>query len=187
MPRRPRFVRRFQWRRQARSHRHADGKLDVAIVTESTDVDLLYGRGDGTFDPVVRIVLPPNPPTSLSAKGGAVVVGDFNYDGLVATIAPSFSGGAVTFSEAGTTLGTSQVVNGKAISPLRVKGVASIGITPAGTGSHCIVAIFNGFGDHPAARRGAVIQVANSVPAMSELALLALAIVIGAFAVTRQR
>lgn len=63
----------------------ADGKLDVILVNSANTVDILYGRGDGTFDPVVKITLP-----ASTAGGASLVVGDFNYDGR-----PDFAAGQI--------------------------------------------------------------------------------------------
>jgi len=65
-----------------------DGKLDVAVVNQTTSIGILLGNGDGTFKPVV--------PTSTSAGVAAnqsIAVGDFNGDGLsdVALVAQSSS------------------------------------------------------------------------------------------------
>src|SRR5207245_8385785 len=50
-----------------------DGKLDLAVGHySSSDVSVLLGNGDGTFQPAL---------TFASAATGAVAVGDFNNDG----------------------------------------------------------------------------------------------------------
>ncbi len=54
---------------------NGDGNPDVAVLNyESGDISVLFGRGDGTFAPQVRIEACPSP--------FAVAVGDLNNDGI---------------------------------------------------------------------------------------------------------
>lgn len=53
----------------------ADGNLDVAVVGDNT-VKILYGNGDGTFDPVQTLALP-----ASTAGASSLTISDFNGDG----------------------------------------------------------------------------------------------------------
>ena len=56
-----------------------DGNPDIAVADVSNNViDILIGKGDGTFTTVVAGNLPPN---ILPSIAGGLAVGDFNHDG----------------------------------------------------------------------------------------------------------
>jgi hypothetical protein len=55
---------------------YGDGHLDLAVSNfDSNDISLLRGNGDGTFQPEVRLPLPPG------SNPSAIVAGDFTGDG----------------------------------------------------------------------------------------------------------
>ena len=50
-----------------------DGKLDVAVANDKGSVNVLLGRGDGTFMPAIR--------NETGSRVSYIAVGDFNHDG----------------------------------------------------------------------------------------------------------
>ena len=58
---------------------NGDGKPDLAVANLATGVDILLGKGDGTFQPAVSYVT--NPQAGSGFQAAFVVVGDFNGDG----------------------------------------------------------------------------------------------------------
>ncbi len=56
-----------------------DGKLDVAVADDNGSVNVLLGKGDGTFLPAIR--------TATGSSVSYIAVGDFNHDGKLDIVA----------------------------------------------------------------------------------------------------
>ena len=56
-----------------------DGKLDVAVADDNGSVNVLLGKGDGTFMPAIR--------TATGSPVSYIAVGDFNHDGKLDIVA----------------------------------------------------------------------------------------------------
>ncbi len=56
-----------------------DGKLDVAVADDNGSVNVLLGKGDGTFLPAIS--------TSTGSAVSYIAVGDFNHDGKLDIVA----------------------------------------------------------------------------------------------------
>ena len=73
----------------------ADGRLDFAVLsTRDSQVNVVYGNGDGTFQAVRLSVFVPAAPYSPAAKG------DFDEDGRL-DLAASYGGGFGVLSSIG--------------------------------------------------------------------------------------
>ena len=71
----------FEPQQQTVADFNADGRQDLALALGlgiKGLIEILYGRGDGTFQPAVRYF---SPPVLLSNGGNILVAADFNRDG----------------------------------------------------------------------------------------------------------
>jgi hypothetical protein len=65
---------------------NADGKPDIAVAS-SDGVDILYGNGDGTFQPFITL--------NIGSAASGIAMGDFNKDGIPDLVAANAGGSGV--------------------------------------------------------------------------------------------
>jgi hypothetical protein len=129
----------------------------------------LPSSGSATF----RAFLPVAMTLEMSPPPGA---GGAPYR-LFARLDPPVHGGTVTFAENGDVVGSAPVIN----------GVAFIDRTAPPAGSFTIVATFSGAGDYAPATATLSSHIATNIPTLSELALIALGMMIATIAAMRLR
>jgi hypothetical protein len=138
---------------------NADGKLDVAAIGHSTnsffnEVDVLLGRGDGTFAPQSSYYSP-------STDGdSSLATGDFNRDGKVDLAWPDIGGSAVdvllgngdgTFAAAAQSFATDPYPSFVALADLNGDGKIDL-VTANPYGASASVLLGNGDGTFQPAR-----------------------------------